>query len=52
MILILSSDLFDDQHPFTAAIAEVFVDAVEKILGAKPGTMGFIRALLHSPESI
>ena len=52
MILILSSDLFDDQHPFTAAIAEVFIDAVEKILGTKPGTMGFIRALLHSPESI
>ena len=50
MIIILSSDLFDDQHPFTPAVAEVFIDAVEKILGAKPGTMGFIRELLHSPD--
>ncbi len=50
MIMILSSDLFDDRHPFTPATADVFIDAVEKILGAKPGTMGFIRALLHAPE--
>ena len=50
MIMLLSSDLFDDHHPFTPAVTDVFIDAVEKILGAKPGTMGFIRALIGSPE--
>jgi len=52
MILILSSDLFDDHHPFTAAVADVFIDAAEKILGAQPGTMGFIRALIQSPKDV
>ena len=47
MIMILSSDLFDDHHPFSPAVADVFIDAVEKILGAKPGTMGFIRELIR-----
>ena len=50
MIMILSSELFDDQDSFDPTMADVFIDTVEKILGAKPGTMGFIRALLHSPE--
>ena len=49
MIMILSSDLFDDHHPFSPAVADVFIDAVEKILGAPSGTMGFIRALIHAP---
>ena len=52
MIMILSSDLFDDHHPFSPAVADVFIDAVEKILGAKPGTMGFIRALIRPPEEM
>ncbi len=50
MIMILSSDLFDDHHPFDPVVTDVFIDTVEKILGAAPGTMGFIRALIHSPE--
>ena len=49
MIMILSSDLFDDHHPFDSVVTDVFIDTVEKILGAMPGTMGFIRALIHSP---
>lgn len=51
MILVLSSDLFDDHHAFTPAVADVFIDAAEKILGAKEGTMGFIRALIHEPAA-
>ena len=49
MILILSSDLFDGHTPYTPAVIDVFIDAAEKILGAKPGTMGFIRALIRLP---
>lgn len=51
MILILSSDLFDDHHSFTPAVADVFIDAVEKLLGAQEGAMGFIRALIHPPKT-
>ncbi len=50
MLMILSSDLFDDHHAFTPAVVDVFIDAAEKILGAKPGVLGFIRALIHAPE--
>ena len=50
MIMILSSDLFDEHHAFTAAVVDVFIDAVEKILGAKQGTMGFIKALISPAE--
>ena len=46
-IMILSSDLFDGYHLFTQAVIDVFIDTVEKILGAEPGTMGFIRALIR-----
>ena len=49
MILILSSDLFDGHTPYTPAVIDVFIDAAEKILGAKPGTMGFVRALIRLP---
>ena len=52
MILILSSDLFDGHHPYTPAVIDVFIDATEKILGAKPGTMGFIRALVRPPRDM
>lgn len=46
MTLIISSDMFDHRS-FTAADIDVFIDAVEKILGAKKGTFGFIRGLIH-----
>ena len=48
-ILILSSDLFDGYIPFTPAVTDVFIDTVEKILGAESGTMGFIRELIRLP---
>ena len=51
-IMILSSDLFDGYNPFTPAVIDVFIDTVEKILGAEPGAMGFIRALIRLPENI
>lgn len=46
MTLIISSDMFDHRS-FTAADIDVFIDAVEKILGAKKDTFGFIRQLIH-----
>ena len=49
-IMILSSDLFDGYHLYSPAIIDVFIDTVEKILGAEPGTMGFIRALIRIPD--
>ena len=52
MILILSSDLFDGHNPYTPAVIDVFIDATEKILGAKPGTMGFIRGLVRPPQDV
>ena len=50
-ILILSSDLFDGHTPFSTAVVDVFIDTVEKILGAEPGTMGFIRGLIRLPDN-
>ncbi|MCR5575884.1 MAG: TetR/AcrR family transcriptional regulator [Oscillospiraceae bacterium] len=41
MLLILSSGLFDEGE-FSRADVDVFIDAAEKLLGAAPGTMGFI----------
>ena len=52
MILILSSDLFDGHNPYTPAVIDVFIDATEKILGAKPGTMGFVRALVRPSQDM
>lgn len=46
MTLIISSDMFDHRS-FTSADIDVFIDAVEKILGAKKDTFGFIRQLIH-----
>lgn len=46
MTLIISSDMFDHRS-FTAADIDVFIDAVEKILGAKKDTFGFIRQLIR-----
>lgn len=46
MLLLLSCDLFDE-GPSSQAIVDVFIDVLEKTLGAAPGTMGFIRALIQ-----
>lgn len=46
MTLIISSDMFDHRE-FTSADIDVFIDAVEKILGAKKDTFGFIRQLIR-----
>lgn len=45
IILIISSDLFDHRD-FTSADVDVFIDTVEKILGAKKNTFGFVRQLI------
>ena len=45
MVLILSSALFDDGD-FTLAELTAFIDVTEKIFGAKPGTMDFIKTLV------
>lgn len=46
IIIILSIALFDERH-FDGADADVFIDTVERILYAQPGTMGFIRQLIR-----
>ena len=45
MILIMSQNLFDNGS-FTEGDIEVFIDMVEKTLGAQPDTLGFIRGLI------
>lgn len=45
MILILSRNLFDEEM-FSIGDIEAFIDAVEKMLGAKKDTLGFIRGLI------
>lgn len=47
MIMILGSDLFDGRMSFGPAMADVFIDTVEKLLGARPGTMGFLRPMIR-----
>lgn len=46
MILIMSNHLFDSGS-FTAADVDVFIDMVEKTVGAQSGTLGFIHELIH-----
>ena len=46
MLLILSNELFDGRQTSQADV-DVFIDVLETILGAAPGTMGFIRALIR-----
>lgn len=46
MILIMSRHLFDNGN-FTEGDIEVFIDMVEKTLGAQPDTLGFIRGLIN-----
>ena len=45
LILLISNSLFNDDG-FTERDVEVFIDTVEKILGAGEGTMGFITELI------
>ena len=45
MILIRSQHLFDNGN-FTEGDIKVFIDMVEKTLGAQSGTLGFIRGLI------
>ena len=45
LILMMSSQMFDDGD-FSGDDVIVFIDIVEKALGAKPGTMGFIEKLV------
>ena len=47
MILVMSQHMFDSGN-FTTGDIEVFIDIVEKALGAQPGTLGFIRQLIHN----
>ena len=46
MILIMSQHLFDN-GTFGEGDIEVFIDMVEKTLGAQPDTLGFIRGLIN-----
>ena len=46
MLLLLSCDLFDEGQ-YTEADVEVFIDMMEKLLGAAPGTMGFVKQLIR-----
>ena len=46
MLLVISSDTFDEGR-FTSRDIAVFIDMTEKLLGAEPGTMGFIRDLIR-----
>ena len=46
MLLVISSDTFDEGR-FTARDIAVFIDMTEKLLGAEPGTMSFIRDLIR-----
>lgn len=46
MLLVISSDTFDEGR-FTVQDVTVFIDMTEKLLGAQPGTMAFIRDLIR-----
>ncbi|MBO4347619.1 MAG: TetR/AcrR family transcriptional regulator [Lachnospiraceae bacterium] len=45
IMLVVSNELFDEET-FTERDIEVFIDMTEKLLGAKSGTMSFIRQLI------
>lgn len=55
MILILSNNLFDDSDAGEnmgqsgSQDMEVFIDLTEKLLGAKKGTMGFLKDFITAP---
>lgn len=46
MILFMCQHMFDSSS-FNERDIEVFIDMVEKTLGAQAGTMGFIKGLIH-----
>ncbi len=46
-ILILSGSLFDDNKKITKNDIDVFIDIIEKTLGAKSGTMNFINKIIE-----
>lgn len=46
MLVAVSNDIFDEGR-FSERDVAVFIDMTEKLLGAKPGTMGFIRELIR-----
>ena len=46
LLLVSSSEIFDEGR-FTDRDVAVFIDMAEKLLGAKPGTMGFVRDLIR-----
>ena len=50
MILIMSSHAFDDGN-VTENDMMVFIDMVEKMFGAEPGTMDFVRGLIAGGQS-
>lgn len=45
LLLVMSSEVFDSGK-FTSADIDVFIDTVEKMLGAKKNAFGFIRQLI------
>lgn len=45
MLLIMSNELFDNDEPNINQV-EVFIDTAEKMLGAKEGTLEFIKMLI------
>lgn len=46
MMLVVSSEIFDE-NDYTIEDIEVFIDMTEKLLGAKSGTMEFIKDLIR-----
>lgn len=46
MLLVISSATFDEGR-FTERDIAVFIDTAEKLLGAAPGTLGFVRSLIR-----
>ena len=46
MIILISNTLFDD-YSFTGNDVEVFTELIEKLLGAAPGTMDFVKQLIY-----
>lgn len=51
IIMILSSELFDDME-YSNTDVDVFIDIVEKILGAQPGFLIFLNKLIQKQEDI
>lgn len=51
IIMIISSQLFDDME-YSNTDIDVFIDIVEKILGAQAGFMEFLKKLIQKKEDI